>query len=146
MLLDSLRSHGTASANMAAARQDVERRIILRTRVADDYQLTKVGLKHLQHVFTVWFPQAVFDDLTDDTVGVDVVVRKGRVSGRSVYSASFAREDGSVIKTKDYDEDRITGKVCKSYDLRGSEYLGEVGGFDYRNLLYIIRPTTKTRR
>jgi hypothetical protein len=114
--------------------------------VADDYQLTKAGFKHLQHVFTVWFPQAVCDDLTDDTVGVDVVVRKGRVSGRSVYSASFAREDGSIIMTKDYDEDRITGKVCKSYDLRGNEYLGEVGGFDYRNLLYTIRPTTKTRR
>ena len=131
---------------MAAARQDFERRIILRTRVADGYHLTNIGLKHLQHVFTVWFPQAVFDDLTDDTVGVDVVVKKGHASGRSVYSASFARADGSVIKTKDYDEDRITGKVCKSYDLRGSEYLGEVGGFDYRNLLYTIRPTTKTRR
>lgn len=118
----------------------------MRTRVADGYHLTNIGLKHLQHVFTVWFPQAVFDDLTGDTVGVDVVVRKGHASGRSVYSASFAREDGSVIKTKDYDEDRITGKVCKSYNLRGSEYLGEVGGFDYRNLLYTITPTTKTRR
>ena len=131
---------------MSAARQDIERRIILRTRVADGYQLTKIGLKHLQHVFTVWLPPAVFDDLTDDTVGVDVVVRKGHASGRSVYNASFVRADGSVIKIADYDEDRITGRVCKSYDLRGSEYLGEVDGFDYRNLLYTIRPMTKTRR
>jgi hypothetical protein len=114
--------------------------------VADDYQLTKIGLKHLQHVFTVWLPPAIFDDLTDDTVGVDVVVRKGHASGRSVYNAYFVREDSSVIKVTDYDEDRITGKVCKSYDLRGSEYLGEVDGFDYRLLLYTIRPTTKTRR
>jgi len=131
---------------MAAARQVIERRIILRTRVADDYQLTKIGLKHLQHVFTVWLPPAIFDDLTADTVGVDVVVRKGHASGRSVYNAYFVREDSSVIKVTDYDEDRITGKVCKSYDLRGSEYLGEVDGFDYRLLLYTIRPTTKTRR
>jgi hypothetical protein len=131
---------------MAAARKVIERRIILRTRVADDYQLTMIGLKHLQHVFTVWFPPAVFDDLTDDTVGVDVVVRKGHASGHSVYNASFVREDGSVIKIADYDEDRITGRVCKSYDLPGSEYLGEVDGFDYRLLLYTIRPTTKTRR
>ncbi len=131
---------------MAAARQVIERRIILRTRVVDDYQLTKIGLKHLHHVFTVWLPAAIFDDLTDDTVGVDVVVRKGHASGRSVYSASFARADDSVIKTKDYDEDRITGKVCRSYDLRGSQYLGEAGGFDHRLLLYTIRPATRTRR
>jgi hypothetical protein len=131
---------------MAASRKDIERRILLRTRVADDYQLTKIGLNHLQHVFTVWFPPAIFDDLTDDTVGVDVVVRKGHASGRSVYNASFVRADGSVIKTADYDEDRITGKVCKSYDLRGSVYLGEVEGFDYRNLLYTTRPATRTRR
>ena len=131
---------------MAAARKDIERRIILRTRVDDGYQLTKIGLKHLQHVFTVWLPPALFDDLTDDTVGVDVVVRKGHASGRSVYNASFARADGSVIKVADYDEDRITGKVCKSYDLRGSVYLGEVEGFDYRNLLYTTRPATRTRR
>jgi len=131
---------------MAVARQVIERRIILRTRVADGYQLTRIGLKHLQHVFTVWLPPALFDDLTDDTVGVDVVVRKGHASGRSVYNASFARADGSVIKVKDYDDDRITGKVCKSYDLRESKYLGEVEGFDYRILLYTISPTTKTRR
>jgi len=131
---------------MTAASQIIERRIILRSRVADGYHPTKIGLKHLQHVFTVWLPPAIFDDLTDETVGVDVVVRKGHASGRSVYNASFVREDGSVIKIADYDEDRITGRVCKSYDLRGSEYLGEVGGFDYRLLLFTIRPTTKTRR
>lgn len=79
-------------------------------------------------------------------MGVDVVVRKGHASGRSVYDASFVRADGSVIKVANYDEDRIAGKVCKSYDLRGSEYLGEVGDFDYRLLLYTIRPATKTRR
>jgi len=118
----------------------------LRTRVADGYELTEIGLKHLQHMFTVWFPPALFNDLTDDTVRVDVVVRKGHASGRSVYNASFVRADGSVIKIMDYDEDRITGKVCKSYDLKRSGYFGNKDGFDYRNLLYTIRPTVKAHR
>jgi len=130
---------------MGTASQDFERRIVLRTRVADDYQLTDLELKRLQRVFTDWFPGAVFNDLTRDTVRVDVVVKKGRLTGQSVYNASFVREDGSVIKIADYDEDRITGRVCKSYDLPGSEYLGEVDGFDYRNVFYTMKPTIKNR-
>ena len=143
---DSLRLQGAASANMAAARQDIERRIVLRTRVADGYHLTKLELKHLQRVFTDWFPGAVFKDLTPETVRVDVVVRKGHVSGQSVYNASFVKADGSVIKKTDYDEDRITGKVCESYDPGRSGYFGKKDGFDYRNLFYTTRPMTKTRR
>ena len=131
--------------NMAAASQDIERRIILRTRVADGYQLTPIELKHLQHVFTVWFPAVIFDDLTDDTVRVDVVVRKGHLSGRPVYNASFVRANGAVIKTTDYDEDRLTGKVCESYDPKRSGYLGKKDGFDCRDLLYAMRPTAKHR-
>lgn len=119
---------------------------MLRTRVADGYELTKIGLNHLQHVFAVWLPPAVFDDLTPDTARVDVVVRKGNVSGRSVYNASFVRADGSVIRTLDYDEDRITGMVCKNYDRKRSGYLGKKDGFDCRNLMYTIKPMTYTRR
>ncbi|MGH8623103.1 MAG: hypothetical protein ACRET3_13275, partial [Burkholderiales bacterium] len=107
---------------------------MLRTRVADDYRLTQLELKRLQRVFTDWFPGAVFNDLTRDTVRVDVVVRKGRISGQSVYNASFVNADGSVIKKTDYDEDRITGKVCESYDPGRSAYFGKKDGFDYRNL------------
>ncbi|MGH8662003.1 MAG: hypothetical protein ACREUB_09610 [Burkholderiales bacterium] len=113
--------------------------------MADDYRLTQLELKRLQRVFTDWFPGAVFNDLTRDTVRVDVVVRKGRISGQSVYNASFVNADGSVIKKTDYDEDRITGKVCESYDPGRSAYFGKKDGFDYRNLFYSIRPTTKTR-
>jgi hypothetical protein len=131
---------------MATPSQDSERRIVLRTRVADDYHLTQLELKRLQRVFTDWFPGAVFDDLTRDTVRVDVVVRRGRISGRSVYNASFVNADGSVIKKTDYDEDRITGKVCASYDPRRSAYFGKKDGFDYRNVIYTMRPTTKTGR
>lgn len=118
---------------------------MLRHRVADDYQLTKLELKRLQHVFTDWFPGVVFNDLTDDTVRVDVVVRKGNLSGQSVYNTSFLKADGSVIKVAYYDEDRFTGKVCRSYDPGRSGYFGQKDGFHYRNLLYRIVPTTQKR-
>lgn len=131
---------------MAAPSPDIKRCITLRTRVAEGYGLTKLQLKHLQHVFTVWFPAVVFKDLTDDTVRLDVVVRKGHLSRSSVYNTSFARADGSVIKIMNYDEDRITGKVWESYDLRRGEYLGQQDGFDCRSLYYRNLPKTKARR
>ena len=130
---------------MATERSEIERRIVLRHRVADDYQLTKLELKRLQHVFTDWFPGVVFSDLTDDTVRVDVVVRKGNLSGQSVYNTSFLKADGSVIKVAYYDEDRFTGKVCKSYDPGRSGYFGQKDGFHYRNLLYTIKPAAPKR-
>lgn len=129
---------------MAETGQEIERRVVLRTRVADGYDLTHLELKRLQRVFTDWFPVAVFNDLTRDTVRVDVVVKKGRLSGQSVYNASFVSADGSVAKQTDYDEDRITGKVCASYDPGRSGYFGKKDGFDYRNVFYKIRPTTTT--
>lgn len=131
---------------MAAASEDIERRILLRTRVVDGYRMTKLALAHLERVLTVWFPAAVFDDLTDDTVQLDVVVRKGRISGRSVLNASFVRADGSVIKVTDYDEDRLFGTVSESYDRKQSGRIETQDGFDCHNLVYTIRPTTKTRR
>ena len=79
---------------------------MLRHRVADDHQRTKLELKRLQHVFTDWFRGVVFNDLTDDTVRVEIVVRKGNLSGQSVYKTSFLKADGSVIKVAYYDEDR----------------------------------------
>ena len=124
---------------------DINRIITLRTRVADGYNLTELQLKHLQHVFTVWFPAVVFKDLTDDTVRVDVVVRKGNLSRQSVYNTSFVRGDGAVIKTANYDQDRITGKVCAFYDLRRGEYLGRTDGFDCRSLFFRTMPKSKTR-
>jgi len=104
--------------------------------MAEGHLLTADGQKHLQHVFTVWFPRAVYRDLTDDTVGVVVVIRKGTISNRSVYTASFLRADGSVIKTTDYDEDRLTGVQCRSYDQQRSGYCGNKEGVDYRLIIY----------
>jgi hypothetical protein len=130
---------------MASPNPETERHIVLRTRVAEGYELTQLELKRLQRVFTDWFPGAVYTDLTRDTVRIDVVVRKGRLSGRSVYNASFVNRDGSVAKNADYDEDRIAGKVCANYDPRRSGYFGKKDGFDYRTVSYTLRPMPKSR-
>lgn len=130
---------------MAQTGPDLERPIVLRTRVADGYDLTQLEQKRLQRMFTDWFPGAVFSDLTGDTVRVDVVVRKGRLTGQSVYNASFVNSSGSVVKKADYDEDRITGKVCAHYDPGRSGYFGKKDGFDYRKVLYTMRPASKAR-
>src|SRR5687768_6443905 len=106
---------------MAFARY-IDRRLIIGSRLADGYSMTDVGMKNLQHVFTVWFPRAVFNDLTDDTVRLDVIVKMGRTSGKSVYVTTFMRSDGSTVKKVDYDEDRLLGRVCEAYDQARSGY------------------------
>jgi hypothetical protein len=123
-----------------------ERRLIVRSRLADGHQLTEIGDKQLQHVFTVWFPRAVFYDLTADTGRVDVVVRQGRTSGKNVYSTVFLRADGSVVKTVDYDEDRLSGRVCENYDQMRSGYCGKKDGYHYRLVRYVSGSTTFGRR
>jgi len=118
----------------------VERKLVIASKVAEGYHLTEVGLKNLQHIFIVWFPRAMYRELTDDTVRLDVIVRIGRTSGRGVYSTSFLRADGTVIKKADYDEDRLVGKVCDEYDQLRSGYCGKKDGYDYRIVVY----TTQT--
>ena len=126
--------------------QASERRLVIRSRVADGVTLTELGLKQLQHVFTVWFPRAVYQDLTDDTAAVDVVVRIGRTSAKNVFNVSFLRGDGSLIKKVDYDEDRLTGKTCLYYDQSQSGYYGKKDGLDYRVVIYSSGPITTIRR
>ena len=123
-----------------------ERRLVIRSRLGAGYQLTEIGLKNLQHVFTVWFPRTVYYDLTDDTVRVDIVVRHGWTSGRGVYATSFLRADGSVIKNVEYDEDRFVGKICENYDQSKSGYCGKKDGIDYRMVVYATKPATTDRR
>jgi hypothetical protein len=124
-----------------------DRRLLVRSRLADGYQLTALGEKQVQHVFTVWFPRMVFYDLTDDTVAVEVIVRMGRASGKSLFKTSFLGGDGAVIKTVEYDEDRlVVGKPCESYDQRRSGYVGKKDGFDLRLLFYMAPPATISRR
>ena len=131
---------------MATAGNSLERRLIITSRLAEGYQLTEIGLKNLQHVFTVWFPRAVYCDLTDDTVRVDIVLRKGWTSGRGVYATSFLKADGSVVKNVEYDEDRLVGKVCENYDQKRSGYCGKKDGIDYRIVVYAAGPVTIDHR
>lgn len=113
-----------------------ERLLIVASRLADNYVPTESGVKHLQHVFTTWFPRMVYFDLTDDTVRVNVVVRQGIISSKSVFGTTFLRADGSAIKRVDYDEDRVIGKACAFYDQSSSKYFGKHEGFDCRNVYY----------
>ena len=124
----------------------LERRLVLSSRLAEGYHLTEDGLKHMQHVFTVWFPRKIFHDLTPDTVRVDVLVKRGYATGKSVYLTSFLRADGSLIRSEVYDDDRLTGVACEDFDQLRSGYCGQKNGLDYRMLIYTSRSTTKARR
>jgi hypothetical protein len=131
-----LNARQIADLQAAGMKTPFERRLILTSRMAPGYDLTPDGKKHLQHVFTVWFPRAVYQDLTDDTVRVDVVVTRGGMGGRTTYAASFLRADGSEAKRVQYDEDRLTGAQCPGYDQARSGYCGFKDGADYRLLVY----------
>ena len=87
---------------------------------------------HIRHVIRDWFPEAVFDDLTDDTTRLDVVVRKGLLTNRNVYGTSFYRADGSLIKKQDYDEDRLFGRTRVHHDRKADTFVGRVYGADVR--------------
>ncbi len=128
------------------AENNPDRQLLIRSRVSDGYQFSASSLKGLQHVLTDWFPRAVYVDLTDDTASVDVVVRKDFMSGKNVFSTSFVRADGSAIKSKEYAEDRMLGKVCEQYDPRKSRYDGQKDGFDHRLVFYAERSVTPMNR
>jgi len=128
------------------ADQPLERRLVVSSHLAEGYQLTEDGRKHMQHVFTVWFPRRVFHDLTPDTVRVDVLVKRGYATGKSVYISSFLRADGSVIRSEIYDDDRLVGAACQNFDQLRSGYCGKKDGLDYRMVIYTSTSTTGGRR
>lgn len=113
-----------------------DRLLIISSRVSEHYELSDAGAKHLQHIFTAWFPRAVYYDLTDETVRVDVVVRKGVISKKNVFDATFLADDGTVIKTASYDEDRIVGRRCDQYAQNKTRYNGQKDGLDFRHVYY----------
>ena len=112
-----------------------ERRLIIRSRMAKDFTLSETGLKSLQHVLTDWFPRTVYFDLTDDTVRVDVEIRKS-FTGKCAFNVSFIRSDASVIKKAEYAEERMLGKVCKPFNRKRTRYDGNHDGFDHRLVVY----------
>lgn len=113
-----------------------ERRLIIRSRIAEDYQLSETGLKNLQHVLTDWLPRTVYYDLTDDTARVDVVIRRS-FTGKNAFAVSFIRADGTAIKKAEYGEERMLGKVCKPFDPKRTRYDGKNDGFDHRLVIYL---------
>lgn len=117
-----------------------ERTLIISSRLTDNYVLTETGLKNLQHIFTTWLPRVVYFDLTDDTVRVEVIVRRGTISGKNVFKTAFVRADGSMIKWLDYDEDRLVGRVCKAYVQEKTSYFGKKNGYDERIAHYRVDP------
>jgi hypothetical protein len=120
------------------------RLLIISSRVSESFSLTSAGAKHLQHIFTTWFPRAVYADLTDDTVRIDVVVRQGNISKKNVYSATFLADDGTTIKAESYDEDRIVGVRCDQYAQNQTRYNGQKDGLDFRHVYYTTLGTRKT--
>lgn len=112
-----------------------ERSLIIRSRKADDYNLSESALKNLQHVLIDWLPRTVYYDLTDETAHVDVVARKS-FTGKSAFSVSFIRTDGTVIKALEYGEELLLGKRCQPFDSKRSSYEGKHGGFDRRLVVY----------
>jgi hypothetical protein len=120
-----------------------DRQLTIRSRVADGYRFSQNNLKDLQHVLTDWIPRAVYHDLTGDTVRVDVVVRKEYTSERTMFTTSFIRADGSLIKTVEYSEERVVGKACEYFNPKKSHYEGNKDGYDQRLVYYTAAPKTK---
>jgi hypothetical protein len=123
-----------------------DRMLIISSRLADGYQLTESAIKNLQHVFTTWFPRAIYPDLTPDTAQVKVLVKRGMITGKNVFDAAFLRADGAEIKRLTYDQDRMVGKVCANYDQSRSKYQGKKDGFDERVVYYVADSLTSKNR
>ena len=117
-----------------------DRMILIRSKVSAGYHLSESGLKDLQHTFTDWFPRAVYFDLTEDTVSVEVSVRKDFISGKGLLTALFKSEDGTTVKSKEYSQDRLIGATCDYYYKKKARYDGNHEGFDHRIVLYDATP------
>ena len=113
-----------------------ERCLLIRSRLSYGSVFSESGMKDMQHVLTDWFPRAVHADLTDDTASIDLEIRKEFTTGKNLFSASFKRADGAVIKRTDYREEMLTGKSCPSFDRSKSRYDGKEDGFDRRLVYY----------
>ena len=115
---------------------DQDRLLTISSRFADEYYPTESGAKHLQNIFTAWFPRMVYADLTNDTVRVNVIVRIGIISRKHVFDVSFLNADGAAIKQVTYDEDLMIGKRCDAYIQGRTKYEGKKDGADVRRVYY----------
>jgi hypothetical protein len=117
-----------------------DRCLLIRSKMADGYEVSVSGMKGIQHTLTDWFPRAVYADLTPDTVAVDIEVRKDYLSNRSLFGVKFIAKGGEVLKSSEYAEDRIIGKTCPYYDAKKGSYAGKRDGFDCRLVYYSPAP------
>jgi len=111
------------------------RSLTIRHRIEDASRFSASNLKALQHVMTDWLPRAIYDELTDDTVRVDVVVSKDFTLSNK-HKISFVNAEDTVLKTKEYVERELVGKKCLYYDPDTSRYRGNKDGYELRLVHY----------
>ena len=117
-----------------------DRCLLIRSKMAEGYQVSESAMKGLQHTITDWFPRAVYYDLTDDTAAVDIEMRRDYLSGKSLLAVIFRRSDSGEIKRAEYSADRLVGKACPYYDMKKGSYAGNKDGFDCRLIYYSPTP------
>lgn len=120
-----------------------ERSLLIRSRLRAGYHLSEFGMKNLQHVLTDWFPRAVYADLSDDVVHVDIEIRRDDITGRAIFNVAFCRADGSVSKRTDYPDDKLIGQTCPYYDPKKAAYQGKQDGYDCRLVHYTSDTTAR---
>ena len=123
-----------------------ERSLIIRTRLVDGDRLSEIGRKALQDLVAEWLPQTVYSELTNDIACVDVVARKDFTIGKFIFSATFLRTDGLVIKRKEYLEGRPIGKSCDYFDRRQTRSEGGKDGYDHQVVYYPAHAGVTTGR
>ena len=111
------------------------RSLTIRYRIEDAQRFSASNLKALQHVMTDWLPRAIYDELTDETVRVDVVVSRDFTLANK-HKISFLNAEDTVLKTKEYIERELLGKKCAYYDPETSRYRGNKDGFEHRLVHY----------
>ena len=111
------------------------RPLTIRYRVEDAQLFSASNLKALQHVMTDWLPRAIYSELTDDTVRVDVVVRRDFTLA-NMHKISFLNAEDTVLKSKEYVERDLVGQKCAYYDPETSRYRGNKDGFEHRLVYY----------
>ncbi len=114
-----------------------DRQIIIRSRVVGKQHFSDYDITSVRHILIDWFPRAIYADLTNDLVRVDVNVRKDYAGAKKEFEASFIRGDGSEVAKKSYLEEKLQGYVCYHYDSKKSRYPGVEGEFDCREVSYV---------
>jgi hypothetical protein len=118
------------------AEKGKDRSLTIRYRIEEAPRFSASNLKALQHVMTDWLPRAIYNELTDDTVRVDVIVCRDFTFNANRHKISFVNAEDIVLKSKEYVERDIVGQKCAYYDPETSRYRGNKDGFEHRLVHY----------